>query len=109
MWTGMVISFKPALLPVDFTLYSALCNMTEQNSSLFLHHLVNFLNIHIYYLYLKSLNKNLLLILHIMFLSVYVCSISYIFNYIVYFCYWFLSLVIFCRCWDKHIYSFAGH
>ena len=38
---------QPAPLPIDLTLYSALCNMSVQYSFPFLHYLVNFLKTHI--------------------------------------------------------------
>ena len=45
-------TLQPALLHIDLTPYSALCNKSVQT------HFIT----HIYYLYLKSVNRNLLLI-----------------------------------------------
>ena len=65
----VLASFLFTLYTVDFDHNSPHCHLQKFStenllSFLFLHHLVNFLNTHINYLYLKSVYKNLLLIMH---------------------------------------------
>ena len=68
---------QPALLHIDLTLYSALCNKSVQTH----------FNTHIYYLYLKSVYKNVLLnfALYHVNMNIRRFYFSFLFNYFVYF------------------------